>query len=181
MIKEAWKPIKNYEGYYSVSNLGRIRREIGGSGTYAGRIRKEALDTDGYSCVQLSKNSIHQHLKVHKIVAEAFIGLCQVGMEINHKDNVRNNNVYTNLEYKTHKDNILHSYKMGRSRLTGGRKINEQIILSIKREYASGNYSNKSLGKVFNVDASTISRVINGRTWKHLNDTDNRQPQIQNP
>ena len=181
MIKEAWKPIKNYEGWYSISNYGRVRRDMQCSGTQAGRIRKEHLDSDGYSDVLLHRNSKGRHFKVHQLVASHFIGECPVGMEVNHKDNVRNNNLYTNLEYKTHQANVLHSYKMGRSRLTGGRKINEQIILSIKREYATGNYSNKSLGKVFSVDASTISRVINGRTWKHLYDIDNQQPQIQTP
>jgi hypothetical protein len=167
-MKEVWKQIKGFEGWYSVSNRGRIRRDFPGHGTKIGRIRKLNTDNDGYSTIILCKDNIRTHLKVHSLVANAFIGSRPKGMEINHKDNVRNNNLFTNIEYKTHQENVLHSYRMGRSRLTGGRKLTTNKILSIKKEYGTGNFTHKILSEKYKVCPSTISRVVTNNTWKHL-------------
>ena len=62
---EIWIDVPDYEGLYQVSSLGRIRR-----GT---RIKKPYIDHGGYLTIWLSKHSKMKCLKVHRIVALAFI------------------------------------------------------------------------------------------------------------
>ena len=63
---ECWKDIKGYEGLYQVSNLGRIRKD--------NKIINPWVQF-GYKIVGLWKNNKYQKLRVHRLVAEAFINI----------------------------------------------------------------------------------------------------------
>jgi hypothetical protein len=106
---EVWKPVLQYEGYYEVSNLGRVRSVRSGRGTKAGRILNTPPDTDGYPRVRLSRFNKPVDVNVHVLVALTFIGPCPEGLEVNHKDLKRNNNRASNLEYLTHSENQQHA------------------------------------------------------------------------
>ena len=106
-MKEVWKDIKDYEGLYQVSNLGRIkslsRFHYTGWGKNKGYIKKEKIlkpryDKKGYQMVVLYKNGIGKNFKVHRLVAEAFIPNPNNLPQINHKDEIKRNNIFTNLE-----------------------------------------------------------------------------------
>ena len=70
--EEVWKDIPSYEGYYMVSNKGRVK-----SLPRNGTIRKERIikqkDVNGYMTVHLRKSGYSKHRKVHRLVAKAFI------------------------------------------------------------------------------------------------------------
>ena len=76
---EIWKNIKDYEGCYQVSNLGRIKslsRKVWNGKTHfwtSERILKPGRDRDGYFLVNLSKNGKSKTEKVHRLVAKTFI------------------------------------------------------------------------------------------------------------
>lgn len=117
-MNETWKDIKGFEGFYQVSNLGRIKsitRKIINSGCFTGaclitgRILKQGIDTSGYNFVNLCKDKKQRSLMVHKLVAIAFIPNPLNKPQINHLDyNPQNNNV-GNLEWVTAKENGQHS------------------------------------------------------------------------
>lgn len=112
-----WKEIKGYEGYYEVSDDGRVRsvdRYVTKSdGVIQLRHSREmtlCLNTDGYPTAHLSKDGVSKRLAVHRLVAETFMWIdgCD-SLEVNHIDFDRTNNRISNLEWVTHKENITHT------------------------------------------------------------------------
>lgn len=111
-MDEIWKPVKGFEGYYEVSNLGRVRSvdrvvvdKSGRNQFKKGMILKSRSDRQGYIIVPLSINRHYTHKCVHTLVAEAFIPNPDNLPQVNHKDEVKSNNVVDNLEWCTPKYN----------------------------------------------------------------------------
>lgn len=98
-MKEIWKPIKDYEKLYEVSNFGKIKslkKKI---------ILKQFKNTNGYFQVELWKNKKNKKFLVHKLVAESFILNINNFPFINHIDENKENNCTNNLEWCTAKYN----------------------------------------------------------------------------
>ena len=117
MIKadfELWKDVKNYEGLYQVSTLGRVRsfdkyidvkiRNVD-KVLKRGKILKPVYNKDGYLKVYLYKNGKGTNFFVHRLVAKTFIPNPDNLPLVNHKDEVKTNNYPYNLEYCTYKYN----------------------------------------------------------------------------
>lgn len=113
---EVWKAVKDYEGLYEISNLGRIRsvsRVIRwGSGKgydklIESRILSPSINNSGYEIIILNKPN-HKTIcrTIHRLVAEAFIPNPNNLTDVNHKDENKKNNMVENLEWLTHKDNM---------------------------------------------------------------------------
>jgi hypothetical protein len=93
-MDEILKDITGYEGFYQVSNLGRVRslkfeKEV---------ILKGTKDKDGYVMVGLWKNNHNKTFKVHRLVAQAFIPNPENKPQVNHKKGIRDDKVYTSLQ-----------------------------------------------------------------------------------
>jgi hypothetical protein len=105
-MKEEWKPIPESDGKYLVSNFGRVK-PIRTNQTPL----KPYLGKDNYLRVKIyGKNKTYRRT-VHRLVALAFIPNPENKKTVNHKDGVRTNNVITNLEWATHSENKLHSFR----------------------------------------------------------------------
>lgn len=120
---ELWKPCKGYEGLYEVSSLGRVRscdKQVhGGGGKYyfkKGEIKKQKLRKDGYLMVTLYKNNVGKQIRVHRLVAFAFVENPNPEQYdvVNHIDCDRSNNTCENLEWVDMKLNYEHSKSLGR-------------------------------------------------------------------
>lgn len=104
-MKEIWKDIKDYEGLYQVSNLGRVkslRRLITNqynSFYIEEKILKIWKNNKGYGLVTLSKNGTHKKFQVHRLVALHFLPNPSNLPEVNHKDENKLNNSVDNLEW----------------------------------------------------------------------------------
>lgn len=167
MQEEIWKDIVGYEGIYQVSNFGNVksltREVIGKANKYRivkSKILKTFLSADGYCTLQLYKNGIPKTITVHRLVAITFIEKNHLLNEVNHKDFNRTNNRVENLEWCTHKENVLYSNKYNPKpkikRDDNGRtKIKEADIENIikdKRMY-------KDIAKDYNVKMLQIYRI----------------------
>ena len=106
---EVWKDVAEYEGFYQVSNRGDVRsvaRRDSIGRKRGGRILKPTYDKDGYSRVSLYKNGIVKIKRTHRLVAEAFIPNANGFSQVNHRDEVKDNNNVENLEWCDSKYNI---------------------------------------------------------------------------
>lgn len=114
MKYEIWKDIKDYEGLYQVSNLGRVRSldriviySNGNEVRHKGRILKAKIRKDGYSQVRLSKNDKQKDFQIHRLVALHFVDGYFEGAVVDHiiplKDGGTNEAI--NLRWCTQKEN----------------------------------------------------------------------------
>lgn len=107
---EEWRPVVGYEGFYSVSSEGHLRRDApfrDGRTYRVGKLLKRLVSPDGYLQVGLhvpgeSKQVTH---RVHKLVAFAFFGPRPDGFQIDHKDRDKMNCSSNNLEFVTEEEN----------------------------------------------------------------------------
>jgi len=161
---EKFKKIKGYENY-SVSNYGRIRNDK------TGRILKPQKNTWGYLFVGLYENGVCKNYRIHRLVALAFIPNVFGKRTINHIDGVKINNFVDNLEWCSQKENIHHAMDTGlmqKGEKHGMAKLNESQVLEIRRLHATGDYYQKALGKMFNVDQTVIGDIVNRKIWVHI-------------
>lgn len=113
-MEEQWKDIKGYEGYYQVSDQGRVRgldRTVPGGrwGTQfvKGGIISQVVRRDGYPTVHLRKDGKRIKHLVHRLVLEAFCGKRPEGMEARHLNDDKMDARLKNLEWGTRSENNL--------------------------------------------------------------------------
>lgn len=171
-----WKDVKDYEGLYKVSEYGdvwSVRSEI---------ILKTATGTTEYKRVTFSKKGKHKHYPIHRLVAENFIDNIYNKSCVNHIDENKENNHYSNLEWCTHKENNNHGTRNQRimnSRETSlawkefqikrTKKVSVPIIgINLVDgeiiEFASSNEAGRN-----GFYQGAISRCLNGKQKTHKN------------
>lgn len=123
-MDELWKPIEDFEGYYEVSDLARVRSldrvifKAGRPGVpylYHGRILAQSKHVAGYSMVGLWKNNHMKMMNLHRLVAIAFVEGRADGLLVCHKDGDPSNNVPENLYWGTMSDNMQDAKRHGRN------------------------------------------------------------------
>ena len=169
---EEWRQVVGYEGWYDVSNFGRIKRVAPGGSSYVGRLLKPSLHRDGYVQVLLSVDGVESHHQRHCLVAEAFIGPRPVGAQVNHKNGDKTCNHVSNLEYVTPGENLEHAFRIGLMDERGERnpasKLTEEHVFEIRVLLDYGELTQKEIGIMYGVTAANISSIKNGRSWDWL-------------
>lgn len=106
-MEEIWKQVENFENY-EVSNFGRVRKNYKNRKV---KYLKPMQTAKGYLVVELWKKSKRKRVKVHRLVAQAFIPNPDDLPQVNHKDMNKKNNNIENLEWITNRDNCIHYHK----------------------------------------------------------------------
>lgn len=168
---EVWKLIPQDERY-AVSNFGRVKRAVGGTGTRANKLCKQQPDDDGYMRVVLgSRNFNKKNYGVHTLVATAFIGVCPPDCDqVNHIDSDKANNTVDNLEWSDSLHNnqwrsVLGHTKQGSDHHNS--KLTEQDIPVIRQMLADKIHI-RTIAKHFNVSTYPIMSIKKNRWWKHV-------------
>ena len=165
-MNEVWKDIEGFEGYAQVSNMGNIRtldrviqtKHYHRGRKERGRIIKLQYDKDGYVVCPLKKHGRGYLLKIHRLVAKAFVPNPSKHPCVDHIDGVRDNNVCSNLRWCTVKQNC--SFDIAKKNKSE----------SIKNSYVGNNNLRTLRAETFRKSLSKKVRVyINGHLFKEYN------------
>jgi len=167
------KPIKDYEGLYSITSDGRVyshgRFVQGDKDWREGRYLNPEVSNRGYYRVDLRINQKHDRRTVHRLVCEYFLDNPYNKPQVNHKDGDKTNNDVSNLEWCTQLENNIHAHATGLNKgpqgeKQGGSKLKDQHVRIIMRS----SIMQKKLAEIFNVSISTINGIKKGHHWTHI-------------
>lgn len=170
-----WRPAYGFETHYEVSSDGRARRIARGPATRPGRELTPHLLRQGYRRFAFCVGHNVTQKTAHRAVWEAFVGPIPPGMQINHKNGVKDDNRLENLECVTASENTLHGFRvLGRKPAVnpnpgsrnGRAKLTEADIPDIWRLRRTG-LSQQEIANRYGVAQTSISRVLRGSGWKN--------------
>jgi len=141
--KEIWKDISGYENVYQISSYGRVKslaRFDLAEHFLKERIMNNKDNKNGYKLIGLCDENKKRHFyQIHRLVGFAFVEGYQEGLIINHKDEIKSNNYFKNLEWCTHKYNANYGNR------------NKKVSLSLK---------GKNVGKYIGKNNKLSIRVV---------------------
>ena len=158
---EEWRNVVGFEGLYEISNHGNVRS------LKTGKIKNQTINKkDNRPFLNLWKENKQKIMRPHKLVLEAFVGICPQGMECCHNDGNTFNNHIDNLRWDTHTSNIHDRIKHGtsnRGERCGTSKLTLEQVNSIRKD----DRLQRIIAEEYGVKQSLISRIKNGVRWQH--------------
>jgi hypothetical protein len=181
-IAETWVPVRGYEGFYEVSNLGRVRsidrefiRADGQRQRRRGRMLKQSTLPKGYQTVMLRHG---KRRSVHRLVCLAFHGQCPgAGFEVAHFNGVPADNRAVNLRWATKSENQYDAIRHGTKKAmfttagsVGEGNLNARLtwesVREIRRRWADGGVTQQALAVEYGMGKSQINNIVHGRQWR---------------
>ena len=152
-------------GAYEVSRDGQMRRAKPGRRTWIGRPISPLNLKNGYLGVRPVVGGKNIQVYLHRLVAEAFLGPCPPGHEVNHIDGDKRNARAENLEYVTHSANGQHASRIGliqRGERHHGAKLSDVQVADMRAMWERG-ATGVSIARAFGVSGGTVSVIVNGK------------------
>jgi len=159
------KPIKGYEGLYSITEDGDIWSYISGKWLKPTKVK-------GYLMVDLSKDKIKKKKLVHRLVAETYITNNNQGSFVIFKDknpeNVHKNNLKwgTNKEAQVGRDTSKYAENAKMRKRT--RKLSDNDVRFIR---STKKFTTRQLATSYGVCPSTIHSIKSYKTYQDVKDT----------
>lgn len=164
---ERWKPVKDFEGRYEISDHGRVRSRARKWRTGVPRVLKQAPDRNGYQGVSLSRFHRQQTHSIHVLVLKEFIGRRPPGLVCDHIDANINNNHASNLRWITPSENVSRG-NIPRGSRHYNAKLTEAAVILIRKRYAKGGVLQRELAAELGVGSRAVSKIILRKIWKHI-------------
>lgn len=148
-VNEAWMKVRGFPNY-SISSTGKIRNDTNGY------IRKQRFDKDGYLTCMLYDHQKMKNVKVHRLVADAFILNPDNKPQVNHINGDKTDNRVSNLEWCTSSENQIHAFRV--------------LDSKERRRKLSNNAKNRMWSKESREKASAShkGRIASDETRKHM-------------
>lgn len=167
-----WKNIARFNGKYSISDTGLVKNNL------TNKILTSHPHKSGYIILTLrptGRNGKCYSIKIHREVALAFIPNPLNKPQVNHIDGIKSNNIASNLEWVTNKENSDHAIAngllvplKGTDKTTA--KLTNDIVNYVRLVYIPRHktFGCRQLAQLFGISHSTMSRVIAGKEWAHV-------------
>lgn len=163
-INESWGSIKGFSEEFS--SLGRVRRIKHGVW-----IQRKLNTKHGYVQMKFRCEGQVKFHYVHVLIAKAFIGEKERGIQVNHINGNKSDNRLENLEYCTVSENHKHAFRMGLKSHKGAKhtqaKLNDIRVLTAKLAKMRG-VSSRALADIYGVSRASIDDAVLGRHWPHV-------------
>ena len=150
-MSEVWQKVKGYEDSYLVSNHGRVK-SLSSSRVFTG-------SNSGYARCRIGGRM----LRVHRLVAEAFIPNPENKPQVNHLDGDKQNNHVSNLEWCTNAENAIHAYQTGITE-TVNPPFTKDDVKAIRKLKAEG-FGATEISRKLSLNYWNVSKVYNNKTW----------------
>lgn len=186
-MERVWKDIEGLEGIYQVSNYGEVRsleRKTKHKDGKVGFVKTRLMSIflkEGYPCVSLCISGKKKQVRVHRLVAMAFLPNPDNKPQVNHIDGVKENNNVNNLEWNTSKENIRHAFSNGLNRgYIGAENPSAKLNDEIAREVYSLAHGDNTLKEVaqyikerygISVSVVVVNNIKLKKSWKHIHET----------
>lgn len=179
-LREEWRPVVGYEKSYKVSNWGNVqsldrtvRGPYGSTRTRRGKLLVPFENGCGYKSVSLHGGvRKRETMRVHRLVAQAFIENPDDSPYVNHIDGNKTNNLVSNLEWCTPIENNIHAVNTGLIDQKGQRntqsKLNSIQVRIIRRLRQFGYGTDREIGKLFGVTKSNVWHLCSDSSWRHI-------------
>lgn len=178
IVHEEWRPVvgKFSGAHYEVSNLGRLRSTSQIRPSTYHRVLNSYMGNAGYFIRVLNLNGKRTNSNIHILVAEAFIGERPPGMQVNHKDGNKTNNLPENLEWVSRQEQQYHAIRIGLKKVRSGpmpsiqgernpmSRLNNQQVREIYEAFKSGEHRGKIANR-YGVSRGTVDRIGAGKRW----------------
>ena len=163
-MSEEWRPAPRLEGY-EVSSLGRMRSWRNRRGWPLDEpVLVGHVNGQGYEVHRPTRRGAE--VKIHRLVCEAFNGPAPFPSAlVRHLDDVRTNNVPSNLAWGTHADNVQDRTRNGKSRSSRNSRFTDDQVRAI-RMYAARGYSGSAIAGLYGVTPGAIYAILKGRSYR---------------
>ena len=150
---------------YQVSDDGQVKG-------LKGQLLKQYLSL-GYPAIGWRRsNGRSTSIRVHRLVAMAFVKNPNNKRCVNHKNGDRTNNHWTNLGWCTIGENVRHSIETGLNNNKGengpNAKLTNAEVREIRQFIQQGEMTQKEIAVKFGISEMTISRIKNGSRWAQV-------------
>jgi len=164
--------IPGTEGAYSAGKDGSIRsnpRKASDGRCIKGRQIKLLKTSNGYLFFAARSKGFSGPMLAHRAILSAFTGE-MMGLDVNHKNGIKDDNRLENLEWNTRSENQLHAANNG-LKPTGERshlsKLKEKQVIEIRHLINIG-ISQSKIAKSYGVSQTAISKIKTNKKWKQL-------------
>lgn len=161
-----WVKIKYFTNY-SVSEFGDVRNDK------TGRILKQCLKKTGYVKYCLHENGKAYHFSAHRLVAKHFLDKVEGKDFVNHIDENKQNNHFSNIEWCTVRENNIHGTRTERVARKQSKEVAQYDLQgNLLNIFCSTMETERKTG----IAISSISKCCNGKlktagkfVWKYTN------------
>lgn len=173
-MDEKWRAVPDWEGFYEVSNLGKVRSipHQTARGVRGGKLLAQYIREDGYPEVYLfdKAHKRRRTARVHHLVLEAFVGKCPKGQEARHGPGGKLDAALKNLKWGTRAKNVgpdrVRDHQSNRGEHHGLTHLTWDDVCKI-RELLAEHYPQNALADLYHVSKQTITNIKYRRVWAH--------------
>lgn len=160
-MMEKYVVLQGFYDCYAISNIGNVKN------LRTGYILEPSIRKDGYKSVLLSKDGKKMSIRIHRLVAQYFLGNSEGKPDVNHINGIKHDNRVENLEWCTKEENMTHASENGLLNM----KYNKNILVydSNTDELLFTFESVKQCANFLDLDLSPIYSVLKGKRNKHHN------------